>query len=290
MISADKWMVREFIDEFMSVVEVEYGFSRNTRLAYGRDLAAFDRFCRGVMPGRAKLQEFGPWLRERGLHPCSVARACAAVKSFLKFLRRESHLTDDLAEHVIAPRKPHPLPHVLTTGDCRTLLDSPIVAERFSPRDRAILELLYACGARVSEVCALTFDDTNLEACTVRVFGKGAKERMVPIGESAKRAIERYLPVRTPGEAMFTSARGASLTRVTLWKMVKRFARASGLKANAYPHALRHSFATHLVQNGADLRYVQEMLGHARIGTTQIYTHVDGERLKSVHKKFHPRG
>jgi integrase/recombinase XerD len=212
------------------------------------------------------------------------------VKSFLKCLKREQRIEDDLAEHVVAPKKRRPLPEVLSASECRRLLDSPAVAERFNARDRAILELLYACGARVSEVCGLRLEHANLEAGYVRVFGKGSKERVVPMGHPARAAIERYLSERMPGDALFTNARGKALHRVTVWKLVKQFAAAAGIKANVYPHALRHSFATHLVQNGADLRYVQEMLGHANIGTTQIYTHVDGERLRSVHRAFHPRG
>ncbi len=282
--------MRELIDEFRGHLEVECGFSPNTIESYVRDLNHFDEFCGGEMPDRAGLQEFGPWLLDRGLEPSSAARSCAAVKSFLKFLKREQRIEEDLAEHVVAPKKRRPLPEVLSASECRRLLDSPVVAERFNARDRAILELLYACGARVSEICGLRLEHANLEAGHVRVFGKGSKERVVPMGQPARAAIERYLSERMPGDALFTNARGKALNRVTVWKLVKRFAAAAGIKANVYPHALRHSFATHLVQNGADLRYVQEMLGHANIGTTQIYTHVDGERLRSVHRAFHPRG
>jgi len=282
--------VRELIDDFVTHLQVERGCSPNTLLAYGRDLATFDEFAEGDLPDRNHIQEFGAFLRERGLQPSSIARACAAVKSFLRFCRRESRLDNDLADHVVSPKKPATLPHVLTQADVSTMLESPAVAERFGPRDRAILELLYACGARVSEVCSLQIEDAHLDAGFVRVFGKGSKERVIPVGRSAREAIERYLPVRAAGKTLFTSARGKALNRITIWKMIKLLSAVAGLKANVFPHALRHSFATHLVQNGADLRYVQEMLGHSRIATTQVYTHVDAERLRSVHKKFHPRG
>jgi len=283
--------VDAWIEDFLTHLRVERGASPRTLEAYRRDLAGFAGYVAGRRGSRAIAQEFAAHLMEEDrLRAVSIARACAAVKSFLRFLRREALIDDDLADHVTSPSKPRTLPHALTSSDCGRLLDSPAVRERFSARDRAILELLYASGARVSEICALPVENVHLDASYVRLLGKGSKERVVPVGRRAIAAIEEYLRARKPGPVLFTSVRGGPLRRETVWKIVKRFAAAAGVKANVFPHALRHSFATHLVQNGADLRTVQEMLGHAMIATTQIYTFVDATRLRAVHGKFHPRG
>ena len=275
--------MKDKIDEFLSYLEIECGLSRNTILAYGRDLRGFagpltrpaiQDFMSGLMTGRRRRAS-------------SIARASAALRSFLKFLGRE-----DLAQFVLAPKKPHLLPHPLDADQVQDLLETD-TKDRLSSRDRAMLELLYACGLRVSEISTLKLNDLNLDAGYLRCFGKGAKERVVPIGRKAIDAIRDYLGVDRGDadcEYVFVSSKGGRLVRESIWRIVQKHARHAALRGRVYPHALRHSFATHLVEGGADLRYVQEMLGHSKISTTQVYTQVDRKRLLAVHRKFHPRG
>jgi len=275
--------MEEKIDEFLGYLEIECGLSRNTILSYRRDLARF----RGPLT-RPGVQDHVAGLMEGGRRRASsVARAAAALRSFLKFLGR-----DDLARFVMAPKKPRLLPHPLSKDQLERLIESPGAA-RFPARDRAILELLYASGLRVSEVSTLRLADLNLDAGYLRCMGKGSKERVVPIGKPAIEALREYLATErggSPEETVFVSAKGGRLVRESIWRVLQRLKRDSGVKGRVFPHAVRHSFATHLVENGADLRYVQEMLGHSRISTTQVYTQVDRERLKAVHRRFHPRG
>jgi integrase/recombinase XerD len=275
--------MQDKIDEFLSYLEIECGLSRNTILSYGRDLRGFagpltrpaiQDFMSGLMTGRRRRAS-------------SIARASAALRSFLKFLGRE-----DLAQFVLAPKKPHLLPHPLDGDQVKDLLETD-TKDRLSSRDRAMLELLYACGLRVSEISTLKLNDLNLDAGYLRCFGKGAKERVVPIGRKAVDALREYLGGDrgdTDCEFVFVSSKGGRLVRESIWRIVQKHARHAALRGRVYPHALRHSFATHLVEGGADLRYVQEMLGHSKISTTQIYTQVDRKRLLAVHRKFHPRG
>ena len=275
--------MKDKIDEFLSYLEIECGLSRNTILSYGRDLRTFagpltrpaiQDFMSGLMTGRRRRAS-------------SIARASAALRSFLKFMGRE-----DLAQFVLAPKKPHLLPHPLDGDQVKDLLETD-TQDRLSSRDRAMLELLYACGLRVSEISTLKLNDLNLDAGYLRCFGKGAKERVVPIGRKAVDALRDYLG-GDRGDAdcefVFVSSKGGRLVRESIWRIVQKHARHAALRGRVYPHALRHSFATHLVEGGADLRYVQEMLGHSKISTTQIYTQVDRKRLLAVHRKFHPRG
>jgi integrase/recombinase XerD len=275
--------MKDKIDEFLSYLEIECGLSRNTILSYGRDLRAFagpltrpaiQDFMSGLMTGRRRRAS-------------SIARASAALRSFLKFMGR-----GDLAQFVLAPKKPHLLPHPLDGDQVKDLLETD-TKDRLSSRDRAMLELLYACGLRVSEISTLKLNDLNLDAGYLRCFGKGAKERVVPIGRKAVDALRDYL-AGDRGDAdcefVFVSSKGGRLVRESIWRIVQKHARHAALRGRVYPHALRHSFATHLVEGGADLRYVQEMLGHSKISTTQIYTQVDRKRLLAVHRKFHPRG
>ena len=275
--------MKDKIDEFLSYLEIECGLSRNTILAYGRDLRDF----KGPLT-RPAIQDFMSGLMSgRRRRASSIARASAALRSFLKFLGRE-----DLAQFVLAPKKPHLLPHPLDADQVQDLLETD-TKDRLSSRDRAMLELLYACGLRVSEISTLKLNDLNLDAGYLRCFGKGAKERVVPIGRKAIDAIRDYLG-GDRGDAdceyVFVSSKGGRLVRESIWRIVQKHARHAALRGRVYPHALRHSFATHLVEGGADLRYVQEMLGHSKISTTQIYTQVDRKRLLAVHRKFHPRG
>ncbi|HLY10225.1 MAG TPA: tyrosine recombinase [Planctomycetota bacterium] len=279
--------MKQKIDEFLSYLEIECGLSRNTVLAYGRDLRDF-----GGPLTRPAIQDFMAGLmigaaQGRRRRASSIARASAALRSFLKFLGHE-----DLARFVLAPKKPRLLPHPLDGSQVKDLLETD-TGDRLSSRDRAVLELLYACGLRVSELSTLKLTDLNLDAGYLRCLGKGEKERIVPIGRKAIEALQDYLAVdrgETDCEFVFVSSKGGRLVRESIWRLVRKHARHADVRGRVFPHALRHSFATHLVEGGADLRYVQEMLGHSKISTTQVYTQVDRKRLLAVHRKFHPRG
>ena len=275
--------MKDKIDEFLSYLEIECGLSRNTILAYGRDLRSFE----GPLT-RPAIQDFmARQMTGRKRRASSIARASAALRSFLKFLGRE-----DLAQFVLAPKKPRLLPHPLDAGQVQDLLETD-TNDRLSSRDRALLELLYACGLRVSELSTLKLTDLNLDAGYLRCFGKGAKERVVPMGRKAVDAVRDYLAGDrgdTDCEYVFVSSKGGRLVRESIWRILQKHALHADVRGRVFPHALRHSFATHLVEGGADLRYVQEMLGHSKISTTQVYTQVDRKRLLAVHRKFHPRG
>ena len=271
------------IDEFLGYLQIECGSSPNTILAYRRDLASF----KGPLTRPAVQDHLAALLSGGRRRASSVARAAAALRSFLKFLGRE-----DLARFVMSPKKPRLLPHPLSRGQMEDLIEAP-GGPRFPARDRAILELLYASGLRVSEVSALKLSDLNLDAAYLRCFGKGSKERVVPIGKPAIEALRAYLAEErgdAAGDHVFVSSKGGRLVRESIWRILQKRKAAAGVRGRVFPHAVRHSFATHLVEGGADLRYVQEMLGHSKISTTQVYTQVDRERLKAVHRKFHPRG
>ena len=277
-----KTSTRNRIDDFLGYLEIECGLSRNTILAYRRDLSAF----RGPLT-REGIQSHIARLMSGRRRASSVARSAAALRTFLKFLGHPG-----LATFVVAPKQPRRIPHPLSGEQLDRLLRTD-GRDRLSARDRALLELLYATGLRASEIASLRVTDVNLDAGYLRCLGKGSKERVVPVGRHAIRALRGYLAGERGDadvEQMFVSARGGRLSRETIWRIIRKHAVRSGIRGRAYPHAVRHSFATHLVENGADLRYVQEMLGHSKISTTQIYTHVDRERLKKVHKAYHPRG
>ncbi|MBI4563389.1 MAG: tyrosine recombinase XerD [Planctomycetes bacterium] len=288
------------IEEFLSYLRVECGYSPHTQENYGRDLRRFLAWAqeRGAddpsLLSPRMLEDFPIHLQESGLESASVGRTVAAVRSFLKFLAKERRIDKDLSQALPSPRRRRTLPEMLSAGDTARLCDASRADARFPLRDRAILETFYACGLRVSELAALRVSDVHVEAGYVRCFGKGSKERIVPLGQPAADALRAYFERERPliagaGDRLFLGARGDGLHRITLWKLVKKYAAAAGIGSNVYPHALRHSFATHLVEGGADLRYVQEMLGHASIATTQVYTHVDRSRLKELHRRFHPR-
>lgn len=275
--------MRDRIEEFLTHLEVERGCSPHTREAYRRDLS----FFQGPL-SREGIRAYFAALGRRRRRASGVARGAASLRMFLRFLGRE-----DLLRHVLPPRPARLLPDPLSREQVEALLQAPDGAGRFSARDRALVELLYACGLRASEAARLRRSDVNLEVGYVRCLGKGSKERVVPLGRPAREALAAYLAEDpgAPSEApVFRSLRGGALARQTVWRIVRKLARRAGLARRVYPHAVRHSFATHLVENGADLRYVQEMLGHAKISTTQIYTRVDQARLKAVHRRHHPRG
>lgn len=287
----------EELEAFLDSISVERGLSGNTRAAYNRDLRRYLDYLKGRRVAsleRVRRQHISDFLlaeKDRGLQASSVARALAAVRMFHRFLAQENRVTQDVAEALETPRRWKTLPEYLTPAEMERLLDAPDAQTPEGVRDRAVLELIYACGLRASEVTALDVGHVNLDTGYVKVFGKGGKERMVPVGSAARRAIERYLSRRSTagGQALFPGTGGRRMTRQAVWTLIRRWARAAGLPKKVYPHLLRHSFATHLLEGGADLRVVQELLGHSDISTTQIYTHVDPSRLKGIHQKFHPR-
>lgn len=287
---------------FFDFLRLECGSSGNTLDAYRRDLGRFEEFLsaeglRGAASIRpAHVTRFLRLQAEAGRSPASTARYLAVLKSFLKFLVSEGAVPSSAAESVESPSLWQRLPVVMSPGEVEALLRAPEGKSALALRDRAILEVLYATGARATEVVTLTPDNVNLDIGYARVFGKGRKERIVPLGRPACRAVGIYLERGRPGLTrrrdcgrLFVSRTGGPLGRERLWVMVRKYARRAGIDKKVSPHTLRHSFATHLLQGGADLRAVQEMLGHANVRTTEIYTHLDTSRLRSVHARFHPR-
>ena len=292
----------EEIDAFLAFLELEKGSSRNTLTAYERDLqqCAASLAARGIQHWRevtaSGLTDWLYALTEQGLSVASMARKLSAVRTFCRYLVREGRRSDDPTELVTGPKLRRRVPDTLTVRDVTRILEAPTAGDAYGVRDRAILELAYSSGLRASELSGLTLTQVDLENGFVRVFGKGSKERIVPLGESARRAIETYLGSARPnlvrartGSALFLSDRGHAISRKTIWALVRRHAKRAGLDKPVKTHLLRHSFATHLLSGGADLRAIQEMLGHASITTTQIYTAVEEKRLLSEHAKYHPR-
>lgn len=316
------------LDRFFAYLRVECGFRPNTLQAYQRDAIdmAQDLAQQGTtawkqVSGRDLASHLARLHSQRGMEPSSVARHLATVRVFFRFLRSRAMISEDPTEILERPTRWKKLPDVLSPKQMRSLLEAPRPTTRTRPhgdieakaggragpprapdelwmRDRAMLELMYACGLRASETADMLLTDWTPTIGVVRVRGKGDKERIVPVGTPAISAVEAYLKDCRPRLArpdgrdrgrLLLSVRGLPLERVAVWQLVRKHANAAGLR-NVHPHVLRHSFATHLLMGGADLRVVQELLGHADIGTTQVYTHVDGSRLRSVHKKYHPRG
>ncbi len=292
-----------FLDLFLNYLVVEKGLSRNTLDAYGRDLGRYLEFLAGVGVGSADqvtptmVLKFLGRLKEQGLAPRSRARTLVALRTFHRFLLAEGHAAANPAARVEAPKSLQPLPQTLSTAEVERLLRAPTGEQPLALRDRAMLEILYATGLRVSELVGLKLENLQLDIGYLVTFGKGRKERIVPMGEVSMAALRQYLEMGRPafsrgepGSMLFLNRGGKGLTRQGFWKIIKRRALQAGIAKNITPHTLRHSFATHLLENGADLRSVQTMLGHADISTTQIYTHVTRERLKQLHGQFHPRG
>jgi integrase/recombinase XerD len=291
--------------DFLSYLELERGLSRNTLNAYRTDLLQYGEFLalHEIDALKARPSEIGDFMAElatgNGRPPCSAAtihRKTACLRSFYKHLRRDELIGDDPTAALSAPRRAKKLPEVLNYSEVQKLLAAPRGDEPTTLRDRALLEVMYACGLRASETIGLELADIDLREGFLRARGKGSKERLVPLGRQAIAAIAAYLRGGRPklvGERheakLFVNFRGGPLSRQGLYKIVQRHARAAGLSARTSPHTLRHSFATHLLAGGCDLRAVQEMLGHADIATTQMYTHLSGERLKEVYFSAHPR-
>ena len=281
---------------------MEKGASPRTSEAYMRDITRFATFCvsKGASePGAASariLRDYVYHLKDLGLSPSSIRRNVSAVRSYFRFMLGEGALVRDPSERLEAPKKWRTLPEVLTVEETERLLAAPSLDEPLAFRDRAMLELAYGAGLRVSEWITVSTRDVMMDDHLVRVFGKGSKERLVPIGRKAIAAVAIYLRELRPrlekGQGkgiLFLNARGEPLSRMGAWKILRKYVDMAGITKPVSPHTLRHSFATHLLEGGADLRAVQEMLGHSDISTTQIYTHVDREFLRSVHRQFHPR-
>ncbi|NOT06889.1 MAG: site-specific tyrosine recombinase XerD [Gemmatimonadales bacterium] len=295
---------RAFLLEiFRDHLALEAGNSAHTVDSYLRDLRRFVAFAGGERIGEPTavtpplLRQFIFTLKDLGLAPATIRRQISALHTYFAFLIGEGVLDSDPSDRLETPRKGRALPDVLTVQEIEALLAAPGVDEPLAWRDRALLELGYGAGLRVSELCALDLGSLLLGEGLVRVFGKGGKERLVPIGRKVIGSLAIYLNQSRPGldrgksgAKVLVNARGRPLSRVGAWGIIKRVTAKAGLKKRVTPHTLRHSFATHLLEGGADLRAVQEMLGHADLSTTQIYTHVDRDYLKSIHRQFHPRG
>jgi len=292
-----------FVERFDDFLALEQGASVQTSRAYKLDIARFVTYVsvKGATSpidvGARNLREYVYHLKDLGLSAASIRRNVSAVRSYFRFLLAEGHVVRDPSERLETPKKWRTLPEVLGVDEIELLLAAPSLDEPLAFRDRAMLELAYGAGLRVSEWISLGVRDVMLQDHLVRVFGKGGKERLVPIGRRAIGAIAIYLrelrPKLEKGEGkgiLFLNARGQPLSRMGAWKILRKYVDQVGITKPVSPHTLRHSFATHLLEGGADLRAVQEMLGHVDISTTQIYTHVDREYLRTVHKQFHPRG
>lgn len=293
---------RALIERFLDAVWMETGLRPNTLSAYRSDLELFARWLAPfgealAQADRARLLGYVSAQTAKGLHARSMARALASLRRFYRYLLREKLIVVDPTADIMLPKLGRALPTTLSEEQVEQILAAPDVRHARGLRDRAMLETLYATGLRVSELVNLTRTQLNLEMGVVRVVGKGDKERLVPMGEEAIVWLRRYLTEARPSllherlsEQVFVSARGAALTRQALWQNIKRYALRAGIEKNLSPHTLRHAFATHLVNHGADLRVVQMLLGHADLSTTQIYTQVARERLQQLHKRHHPRG
>ncbi|HET7423751.1 MAG TPA: site-specific tyrosine recombinase XerD [Gemmatimonadales bacterium] len=291
-----------WLEGFRDYLSLEAGHSGNTVDAYLRDLRRMGEFAlaRGARePGqvtRAHLRDFVYLLKDLGLSAATIRRSVSAIRTYYGFLAGEGRVRNDPSDRLETPRRGRVLPDTLSVREVEALLAAPGIEDPLAWRDRALLELAYGAGMRVSELCGLGLTDLLLSEGLVRVFGKGAKERLVPLGRTTIGAVSVYLHQLRPsldrghgGGRVLLNARGEPLSRVGAWGIVKRAAERAGIRKRVTPHTLRHSFATHLLEGGADLRAVQEMLGHADLSTTQIYTHVDREYLRSVHRQFHPR-
>lgn len=289
------------VDSFLDDLRVARRLAANTLDSYGRDLEALLRFAaaRGAPVDSLSRDDLEAFVRDRmaaGLAPRTVARLVACIRGFYRFLVRDGQIRIDPAADLHAPRAWPALPKFLSTEEVNRLIEQPDAGTALGLRDRALIELLYATGMRVSELVSVRPADLNLQAGYLTCLGKGGRERLVPMGAPAVAWITRYLRDSRPqllrgrpGEWLFVNARGTRLGRVGFWKILKKHAREAGLQSSISPHVIRHSFATHLLERGADLRSIQSLLGHADLSTTQIYTHIAEARLKAVHEQFHPR-
>jgi len=294
--------MKEFIEDFLNYISVERGLAHNTILAYRRDLTKYTKYLTktGIdqidVVKRQQITEYMHKQKDSGLMAVSITRSLAAIKMFHRFLVRERLAKEDPTDLLETPKLWKRIPEVLSSFEMEALIKASQGRKGQQIRDYAILELLYASGMRVSELVELKLENVNMDVGYVRCIGKGRKERIVPIGRKAQVAVKQYIENARPqlnksnfSNVLFLSRLGKKISRQSIWKIIKYYAKKAKITKTIKPHTIRHSFATHLLEHGADLRSVQEMLGHADISTTQIYTHVDRERLKSIHKQFHPR-
>lgn len=293
-----------FLKEYLAHLKLEKNLSINTVASYKNDINAFISFLKDFNiddPSNVTSEHINGFfkaLKELGLLGSSTARYFSSLKGFFLFLTKNKYIIKNPVEKLSAPKISKKLPGVLDINEVEAILSVPDVKEILGLRDKAILELFYACGTRVSELINMKVNDLFFDDEIIRVFGKGSKERLIPIGSSAIEWIGEYLRKSRPllmkklksENILFLNSRGTKLSRMGIWKIIDRYVKEAGIKKDVHPHTFRHSFATHLLEGGADLRAVQEMLGHADISTTQIYTHIDRDYIKQVHKQYHPRG
>jgi integrase/recombinase XerD len=294
-----------FLREYLNILSLEKNLSENTIISYKNDLSAFITFLKNDFniddPEQISynhVSSFFQLLFELELTGSSAARYLSSIRGFFRYLIHNKYITKNPVDKIEAPKRKKNIPEVLTIPEMEAVLSKPDVKDKLGLRDKAIMEIMYACGLRVSEVLNLKVSNLYFNEEIIRVFGKGSKERLVPIGRSAVKWIRQYLAESRPQlvkrtlseNYVFLNNRGIRLSRMGLWKITDRYFTEADIKKDVHPHTFRHSFATHLIEGGADLRAVQEMLGHADISTTQIYTHIDRDYIKQVHKDFHPRG
>ncbi len=294
------------IQQFLQHLWLERGLSDNTRAAYQRDLLLFQRWLAQRQPHDTELLltasvsdvlDFLGWRYEQGYHPRSTARQISTLRAFYRYLLQTQQISSDITAHIDMPRQGKSLPKTLSEEEVEALLHSPDTDTTIGLRDRTMLELLYACGLRISELVNLNMDNINWRQGIVRVTGKGKKERLVPMGQSAQEWLAQYvknarkeLLHHHQSHTLFPGREGRPMTRQTFWHRIKHYNTVAGIRAEVSPHVLRHAFATHLLNHGADLRVVQLLLGHSDLSTTQIYTHIANHRLSELHRQHHPRG
>ena len=294
--------MKELIDTFLDYLSVERGLSSNTIISYREDLNSYLDFMERShidalsKIARQNITNFMMFQKDKGLAANSIARHLAAIRMFHRFLSREKIIKNDPTSLIDSPKLWKKIPETLSLNEVESLIAQPNIRDTQGIRDKAILETMYATGMRVSEAVNLRKDGVNLDIGFLRCIGKGNKERVIPLGKKAIAALTRYIEVARPkllkgkdSDFLFVSRLSKKISRQSFWKLIKKYARQARIKKTIKPHILRHSFATHLLERGADLRSVQEMLGHSNIATTQIYTHVNKDRLKAIHKQFHPR-
>jgi len=290
------------VKDFLNYLTVEAGLSENTILAYGRDLKAFLQYCQSQKVGRlgqikpAIVHKYLRILDQTNKAEGSIKRALVAIRMFLRFARMMGLVEDDFTAMLESPKLWQRLPVICSKKQVISIINAPLPGEPYYFRDKAMLELLYATGVRASELAGLKVSDLNLDIGYLRCLGKGSRERIIPVGQAAIAATVDYLQTLRPrlakpfsGDFLLLSRTGRPMSRIEIWRLIKKYAARAGMPRNLTVHTLRHCFATHLLAGGADLRSLQEMLGHVDIATTQIYTHVDQERLRRIHKQFHPR-
>ena len=296
-------LIHPDIERFIDAMWMEKGLSNNTLSSYRRDLRQFNDWLvknhasEITAATRSSLQAYLGSRLEQGHSPRSTARFLSCIRGFYHYLLREGHLTSDPTLDIDSPHLGRPLPKALSEADVERLLQAPDLTQALELRDRTMLELLYACGLRVTELTSLQLVQLSMNQGVVRVFGKGSKERLVPVGEEALRWLQRFMAgpraellKGLPSDVVFPSRRGTQMTRQTFWYRIKIYAQRAGIRKHLSPHTLRHAFATHLLNHGADLRVVQMLLGHSDLSTTQIYTHVAQQRMQKLHEQHHPRG